>query len=194
MFKPFRIFAAAAVLLLGASAVMAQDAEDADVTFNLSTAVGGFEQGAFAFMGTEGDLEGVDNPDLVVSVGDVVTIVLTVGPDGMEHDFYLDEFDVASDEATPGNDVTVTFTASEAGEYEYYCIIPGHREGGMYGKFIVEDRACGPVSSLNSAGQEASCPAFSCLRWPLQALQWRHKPVPLQSLDECCIRAYTMGH
>lgn len=139
MFKPFRIFAAAAVLLLGASAVMAQDAEDADVTFNLSTAVGGFEQGAFAFMGTEGDLEGVDNPDLVVSVGDVVTIVLTVGPDGMEHDFYLDEFDVASDVATPGNDVTVTFTADEAGEYEYYCSIPGHRDGGMYGRFIVED-------------------------------------------------------
>jgi len=139
MFKPFRIFTAVAVMLFAFGAVMAQDAEDADVTFNLSTAVGGFEQGAFAFMGTEGDMEDVDNPDLVVSVGDVVTVVLTVGDDGMEHDFYLDEFDVASDIATPDNEVTVTFTADEAGEFEYYCNIPGHREGGMYGKFIVED-------------------------------------------------------
>src|SRR5690625_1148490 len=94
MFKPFRIFTAVAVMLFAFGAVMAQDAEDADVTFNLSTAVGGFEQGAFAFMGTEDDMEDVDNPDLVVSVGDVVTVVLTVGDDGMEHDFYLDEFDV----------------------------------------------------------------------------------------------------
>lgn len=139
MFKPFRIIAAAAVLLLGLSAVFAQDDAEADVTFNLSTAIGGFEQGAFAFMGTEGDLEGVDNPDLVVKVGQTVRVVLTVGPDGMEHDFYLDEFDVASDSATPGNDVVVTFVANEAGEYEYYCAIPGHREGGMYGKFIVEE-------------------------------------------------------
>ncbi len=137
MFKRFKIIALAAALLFAAGTAVAQDAAaEPDVTFVLSTGLGAFEQGAFAFLGTEGDLEGVDNPDLVVKVGDVVRIVLASG-DGMEHDFVIDELDVAT-EVTSGEEVSVTFTVTEAGTFQYFCSLPGHLEGGMYGNFIVE--------------------------------------------------------
>jgi uncharacterized cupredoxin-like copper-binding protein len=32
----------------------------------------------------------------------------------------------------------VTFTATDPGEYEFYCTIPGHREAGMVGTLTVE--------------------------------------------------------
>lgn len=32
----------------------------------------------------------------------------------------------------------IVFQAVEAGEYEFYCTVPGHRESGMRGKIIVE--------------------------------------------------------
>lgn len=137
MFKRFKIIALAAALLFAAGSAIAQDAAaEPDVTFVLSTGLGAFDQGAFAFLGTEGDLEGVDNPDLVVKVGDVVRIVLASG-DGMQHDFVIDELDVAT-EVTSGEEVSVTFTVTEAGTFQYYCSLPGHIEGGMYGNFIVE--------------------------------------------------------
>lgn len=137
MFKQFRFFALAAALLFAAGTAFAQDGEaEPDVTFVLSTGLGAFDQGAFAFLGTEGDLEGVDNPDLVVKVGDVVRIVLASG-DGMEHDFVIDELEVAT-EHTSGEEVSVTFTVTEEGTFQYYCSLPGHLAGGMYGNFIVE--------------------------------------------------------
>jgi len=33
---------------------------------------------------------------------------------------------------------TVMFTASQSGTFEYYCAIPGHREGGMVGTLQVQ--------------------------------------------------------
>lgn len=137
MFKQFRLIALAAALLFAAGTVFAQDVEvEPDVTFVLSTGIGAYEQGAFAFLGTEGDLEGVDNPDLVVKVGDVVRVVLASG-DGMEHDFLIDELGVES-EITSGEEVSVTFTVTEEGTFQYYCSLPGHLQGGMFGNFIVE--------------------------------------------------------
>lgn len=39
--------------------------------------------------------------------------------------------------ATPKSTGTVSFTIAESGVYEFYCTIPGHKELGMVGKFIV---------------------------------------------------------
>lgn len=39
--------------------------------------------------------------------------------------------------ATPKSTETVSFTITESGVYEFYCTIPGHKELGMVGKFIV---------------------------------------------------------
>ena len=41
----------------------------------------------------------------------------------------------------PGGSATVEFVAEKAGEYTFYCPVPGHREKGMEGKLIVEPRA-----------------------------------------------------
>lgn len=39
----------------------------------------------------------------------------------------------------PGMDNTVEFTPLEAGEYEYFCAVPGHKEAGMHGTLIVRE-------------------------------------------------------
>ena len=39
--------------------------------------------------------------------------------------------------AMPGTTASVTFTPTMAGEYEFHCTLPGHRELGMVGKIIV---------------------------------------------------------
>jgi len=37
-----------------------------------------------------------------------------------------------------GGHGVVEFTPTEAGEYEFYCTVPGHKEAGMTGTFVVE--------------------------------------------------------
>ena len=37
-----------------------------------------------------------------------------------------------------GNSPVVEFTPTESGTFEYYCAVPGHREGGMFGSLKVE--------------------------------------------------------
>ncbi|WP_246880413.1 plastocyanin/azurin family copper-binding protein [Sporosarcina sp. 6E9] len=39
--------------------------------------------------------------------------------------------------AAPKKTETLTFTVTESGVYEFYCTIPGHKESGMIGRFIV---------------------------------------------------------
>ncbi len=41
--------------------------------------------------------------------------------------------------AEPGTTATVFFTATEVGEYEFACTIPGHKEAGMVGKLLVTE-------------------------------------------------------
>jgi uncharacterized cupredoxin-like copper-binding protein len=44
---------------------------------------------------------------------------------------------VVAAHASPGTTAAVLFTPTEAGEYEFACTIPGHKEAGMVGKLIV---------------------------------------------------------
>ena len=46
---------------------------------------------------------------------------------------------VVAAHAEPGTTATVIFTATEAGEYELTCTIPGHKEAGMVGKLVVTE-------------------------------------------------------
>lgn len=38
-----------------------------------------------------------------------------------------------------GMDSTVEFTPTEAGDYEFYCTVPGHKEAGMRGTLVVRE-------------------------------------------------------
>jgi nitrite reductase (NO-forming) len=40
----------------------------------------------------------------------------------------------------PGGSTTIKFTPQEAGEYEVFCTVEGHKEAGMIGKLVVVDQ------------------------------------------------------
>jgi nitrite reductase (NO-forming) len=52
------------------------------------------------------------------------------------HDFVIDELGIQTKLLNPGESETVTVNAP-AGEYTYYCSVPGHRQAGMEGTLTV---------------------------------------------------------
>jgi plastocyanin len=78
------------------------------------------------------------NPSVIrVKKGAEVEVTF-MNNEGM-HDFVLDEFDVKTAQVQEGESETVTFTADQAGEFEYYCSVGTHRQMGMVGTLIVEE-------------------------------------------------------
>lgn len=74
--------------------------------------------------------------ELTLAPGDTIEMTNT---GVMEHDFTVDELGIH--EVTPGTGDTATITIpddAEAGEYEFYCSVPGHREMGMVGTLTIE--------------------------------------------------------
>jgi nitrite reductase (NO-forming) len=117
------------------------------VSFHLKTALG---SAGMMYVGVGGDIDGVNNPDLKVKAGDTVEITLENG-DGVQHDFSITEFQVMSKVVTAREETTkLTFTAGNAGEYAYFCSMPGHRQAGMEGKFIVEGSGGEAVQASSS--------------------------------------------
>ena len=101
------------------------------------TLVSGLADGKMVFTGKGGDIDGQNNPDLKASTGDRVKITLISG-EGAQHNFHIDELSVKSADVTgQGKSVTVEFSADKDGTFAYYCAVPGHRQAGMEGKFIV---------------------------------------------------------
>lgn len=74
--------------------------------------------------------------EMTVKKGDKVRVKVT-NTKGT-HDFAIDAYGIKK--MTPLNEeVVVEFTADKAGEFEYYCSVPGHRQGGQVGKLIVTE-------------------------------------------------------
>lgn len=74
-------------------------------------------------------------PDRIeVEAGEDVAIVLT--SETAFHDFKIDELDVHVS-ATAGETEKGGLRADEAGTYEFYCSVPGHRSAGMEGELVV---------------------------------------------------------
>jgi len=73
-------------------------------------------------------------PDVIrAKVGKPIRInVNSVG----KHTFTIDELNV-NVETLPGQN-TVEFTPDKEGTFQFYCAVPGHREAGQFGTFIVE--------------------------------------------------------
>ncbi len=57
----------------------------------------------------------------------------------ISHDWALEGFEDIAQTATigQGESATITFLAPPAGEYAFYCSVPGHRSNGMEGVFVV---------------------------------------------------------
>lgn len=76
--------------------------------------------------------------EIRVKKGDRVKIVLNSVD--MMHDFTIDELEVEMDEPVKADETgTVEFTASDEGEFEYYCSVGQHRANGQVGTLIVEE-------------------------------------------------------
>lgn len=94
-----------------------------------------------------------DKTEITVQQGEQFELVLN-NQDEVEHEFVIDEIpgemvmpegegheEMAGDlhtHAHANSEASVKFTPSQAGEYEFYCGIEGHKESGMVGTLIVE--------------------------------------------------------
>jgi plastocyanin len=78
-----------------------------------------------------------DPDEISASAGQDLEVTLD-NTDGQTHTFTLDEADFEI-EAAGGESETGTLTVpDEAGDYEFYCAVPGHREAGQVGTLTVE--------------------------------------------------------
>jgi nitrite reductase (NO-forming) len=129
-------FALLVMVVAGCSSqptVKAQD--DYDKSFTLQTIINGH----MVFQGVSSEIDGMNNPDLIVQMGDSVQITL-INADGIPHDLVIPDLDVILPYVTRMNDQEKTsFIVEnvEPGEYDYYCSVAGHRQMGMEGKMIV---------------------------------------------------------
>lgn len=93
--------------------------------------------GKMVFVGMGGDIDGLTNPDLAANAGDTVRVTLISG-EGAAHNIVFDAFNARSEDVVgQGNSVILEFTPDREGTFAYFCDIPGHRQAGMEGKFIV---------------------------------------------------------
>ncbi len=91
-----------------------------------------------AFIGRGGEIDGLVNPTLTITPQQIAKIIV-INEDGMVHNFAIDELDVATEDLeSKDQHAAVIISAAEAGEYEYYCSIPGHRQLNMRGRLIVK--------------------------------------------------------
>jgi len=76
---------------------------------------------------------------ITVSPGASVTVTLkNVG--ALQHNLYAEQINpMESPMVDPGKSADFTFTApSQAGTYDFWCTVPGHKELGMVGKLEVK--------------------------------------------------------
>jgi nitrite reductase (NO-forming) len=77
-----------------------------------------------------------DPKELTIAANTDVTITIT--NDGATvHNFNIDELNIHSGDVQPGATTTVKINA-KAGDYQYYCNIPGHKAAGMVGTLHVK--------------------------------------------------------
>ena len=97
----------------------------------------GIAEGKMVFLGVGGGIDGKVNPILTAVEGQVVQITLING-EGTEHDIVFPDQDARSPRViNKGASTSIVFRAGKAGDFLYYCDVPGHRLAGMEGQFLV---------------------------------------------------------
>jgi nitrite reductase (NO-forming) len=97
----------------------------------------GIAEGKMVFIGIGGTIDGKVNPILTAAEGQVVQVTLING-EGTEHDIVFPDQDARSPRViAKGASTSIVFRATKAGDFLYYCDVPGHRLAGMEGQFLV---------------------------------------------------------
>jgi nitrite reductase (NO-forming) len=102
----------------------------------------GIAEGRMVFIGVGGAIDGQVNPVLSAAEGQVVQITLING-EGAEHDIVFAEQGPTARSARitgRGASTTLAFPALKAGDFIYFCSLPGHQLAGMQGQFLVTPR------------------------------------------------------
>ena len=119
------------------------------------------------FTGAEGAIAGRRNPDLNVTVGTTVVIIVR-NPDTMAHNLLVEGYNVQTTMLSPrGGSDTITFVASQEGAFAYYCTVPGHRFT-MEGRLVVGSGTGGGVTRPPiGPAKETDVPSVSRNPWNL---------------------------
>ena len=127
-----------------APAQAAQPAPNSDASYISSDAKytlrSGIAEGRMVYIGVGGSIEGKVNPVLTAAEGQVVELTLING-EGAEHDIVFPDQSAKSPRVTgKGSSTTIAFRAAKAGDFIYFCSVPGHQLAGMQGQFVVTSR------------------------------------------------------
>ncbi len=125
--------------------------EEPDTTPQLGVPAPGFESVPETVVGPSGDEEPLSGASQAEEIS-MVSGNLFFDPKGLTltkdqpvkitfsnngfHTFTIDELGV--DQSLRGSTATVEFIPTKTGTFEYYCTVPGHKEGGMFGSLTVE--------------------------------------------------------
>jgi nitrite reductase (NO-forming) len=103
----------------------------------------GIAEGRMVFIGVGGAIDGQVNPVLSAAEGQGVQITLING-EGAEHDIVFADQEATARSAHitgKGASTNIAFRAGKAGDYIYFCSLPGHQLAGMQGQFLVTPQA-----------------------------------------------------
>jgi len=94
--------------------------------------------GALELSAPEDGTLAFDTDELEASAGEVAIDFTNPAP--LEHDVAIgtDGDEIAKSDLVSDGDATEVSAKLEAGEYVFYCTVPGHREGGMEGTLTVD--------------------------------------------------------
>lgn len=99
----------------------------------------GIAEGRMVFIGVGGAIDGQVNPVLSAAEGQDVQVTLING-EGAEHDIVFADQEATAHSAHitgKGASTNIAFRAGKAGDYLYFCSLPGHQLAGMQGQFLV---------------------------------------------------------
>ncbi len=111
----------------------------------------GIAEGRMVFIGVGGAIDGQVNPVLSAAEGQDVQVTLING-EGAEHDIVFADQEATARSAHitgKGASTNIAFRAGKAGDYLYFCSLPGHQLAGMQGQFLVTPQP--PVQTLVEA-------------------------------------------
>lgn len=77
-------------------------------------------------------------PVLFAKAGERVEITLVNEDRAQAHSLVIPELQAKSRQVMPGQQETITFVADKAGDYRFFCDVPGHKDAGEVGRFTVE--------------------------------------------------------